>query len=99
MKPTVASLFLVTILSGHVMLTSATSWWQFANCLKDNMGWSALGNPEVICAASQMAASYSQMSWYSCRNCDKYFHCKGNYNAVRRCGGSSDTRRAAEVIR
>ena len=98
MKTIFPAIFLVAILSGHVMVTSATNWGRFARCLKDGLGVRALLDPEVICGATRMAWSFAHMTYYSCLNCDKYFHCKGNYNAVIGCGGSPGARMAAETI-
>ena len=50
------------------------------------------------CSLNQMQSSYNAMKQANCRNCDKYFHCKGNYNAVYRCQRSSTNRRVAVAI-
>ncbi|KAH7982410.1 serum amyloid A-2 protein [Rhipicephalus sanguineus] len=50
------------------------------------------------CAAGKLQAAYSAMRDANCINCDKYFHCMGNYRAVHECGNSEDARHAAEVI-
>jgi len=34
-----------------------------------------------------MWSAYNDMRAANCRNCDKYFHCIGNYNAVHQCSG------------
>ncbi len=50
--------------------------------------------------ARKMWEQYRAMRSSNCRNCDKYFHCKGNYNAVYSCSGNrSANRRTAETIR
>lgn len=38
------------------------------------------------CSALKMRDAYNEMKRVACKNCDKYFHCIGNYNAVK-CGG------------
>ncbi|XP_037286842.1 serum amyloid A-2 protein [Rhipicephalus microplus] len=50
------------------------------------------------CAAGKLQAAYSAMSDANCVNCDKYFHCIGNFRAVTECGNSEEARNAAEVI-
>ncbi|KAH6946320.1 hypothetical protein HPB50_012774 [Hyalomma asiaticum] len=50
------------------------------------------------CAAGKLQAAYSAMRDANCINCDKYFHCIGNYRAVHECNNSEDARRAAEAI-
>ncbi|OXA63196.1 serum amyloid A-5 protein [Folsomia candida] len=39
------------------------------------------------CSAGKMWTNYNAMKAANCRNCDKYFHCQGNYEAVRNCRG------------
>ncbi len=34
-----------------------------------------------------MWTAFNDLKAANCRNCDKYFHCIGNYNAVYRCNG------------
>jgi len=44
-----------------------------------------LGNFEhVRCASRELWQAYQQLRNADCLNCDKYFHCIGNYNAVYR---------------
>ena len=40
------------------------------------------------CSARKMREAYNEMVRVNCRNCDLYFHCIGNYKAVRECSGS-----------
>ena len=37
------------------------------------------------CAATHMLVQYVEMRLAKCKGCDKYFHCKANYNAVTLC--------------
>ncbi|KAG4067097.1 hypothetical protein HA402_000088 [Bradysia odoriphaga] len=39
------------------------------------------------CSIAEMTAAYNEMVRANCANCDKYFHCIGNYNAVYKCSG------------
>uniref|UniRef100_A0A6M2CS54 Putative conserved secreted protein synganglion overexpressed n=1 Tax=Rhipicephalus microplus TaxID=6941 RepID=A0A6M2CS54_RHIMP len=50
------------------------------------------------CAAGKLGEAYWKMYWANCKNCDKYFHCTGNYNAVHQCTNSAQASRAAEAI-
>jgi len=60
-----------------------------------NCNWNA---PFInSCSLRMMCEQFNAMRMANCRNCDKYFHCKGNYNAVYRCSGPN-TRRTAELI-
>jgi len=38
-----------------------------------------------------MRQAYNEMVRVQCKNCDKYFHCQGNYEAVHRCSGILQT--------
>jgi hypothetical protein len=46
------------------------------------------------CQFKKLKESFDQMNAANCKFCDKYFHCKGNYDAVYGCSGSIDTKRA-----
>ena len=50
----------------------------------------------AICAAEAMWNAYKDMREANTKGCDKYFHCRGNRDAVR-CGGSG--RAVATAIR
>lgn len=39
------------------------------------------------CSAGKMWDNYNKMKSANCKNCDKYFHCQGNYEAVHKCSG------------
>ncbi|CAF1291253.1 unnamed protein product [Adineta steineri] len=41
---------------------------------------------------------YLEMQTANCKNCDKFFHCKGNFDAVHRCGNTDNARRIAKKI-
>ncbi|CAG0903724.1 unnamed protein product [Cyprideis torosa] len=49
------------------------------------------------CSAGKMWDNYNKMKAADCINCDKYFHCQGNYEAVHDCGGWLQ-RQTAEAI-
>jgi len=49
------------------------------------------------CSARKMNEQFNAMRRANCLNCDKYFHCKANYNAVYNCTGSN-RRETAEYI-
>ncbi|XP_077492627.1 uncharacterized protein LOC144103799 [Amblyomma americanum] len=72
---------------------SLSSW---TNCL--NRHRSLLLSYNGRCAATQLGFAYGRMILANCKNCDKYFHCIGNYWAMNECNNSDETRRAAEVI-
>ncbi|XP_046451277.1 serum amyloid A-5 protein-like [Daphnia pulex] len=46
------------------------------------------------CSARKMWDAYNEMKRVQCKNCDRYFHCMGNYNAVYSCSGSMDDKKA-----
>ena len=50
------------------------------------------------CSVGKMKANYDEMVRVRCKNCDKYFHCRGNYEAVHKCGGILQ-RTTAEILR
>ncbi|EEC01825.1 serum amyloid A protein, putative, partial [Ixodes scapularis] len=66
--------------------SGGTSWSKFVDCLRK--GGRTLGTGVGICAQRAMLAQYRRMNRANCRNCDKYFHCVANRNAMR-CGGRS----------
>ncbi|KZS20420.1 putative Serum amyloid A-1 protein [Daphnia magna] len=39
------------------------------------------------CSSAKMWGAYNEMKAANCRNCDRYFHCIGNYRAVYQCTG------------
>ena len=49
------------------------------------------------CSASKMRQAYNEMTRVNCRNCDLYFHCIGNYNAVYECSGILQHSTAASI--
>lgn len=63
-------------------LLSLTSFFNFI-CFPFLAGGDAL-NP---CSVAEMTKAYNEMVRVACKNCDKYFHCIGNYNAVYKCSG------------
>ncbi|XP_013783006.1 serum amyloid A-2 protein-like [Limulus polyphemus] len=75
-----------------------TNWRVFGSCIIKKMGFRAILNSDVRCAAIQMFKSFYKMTTKKCINCDKYFHCQGNYNAVYNCGKKRQSIRTAEVI-
>ncbi|XP_077507088.1 serum amyloid A-5 protein-like [Amblyomma americanum] len=54
--------------------------------------------PDGRCAAGKLQSAYNELRAANCINCDKYFHCMGNYRAVRECNNSGAARRVAEAI-
>ncbi|KAK2166450.1 hypothetical protein LSH36_39g12013 [Paralvinella palmiformis] len=48
--------------------------------------------------ASVVRKAFQEMRSANCKNCDKYFHCSGNYNAVFNCHRSDLNRKTAEII-
>ncbi|KAI0239621.1 hypothetical protein LSAT2_009669, partial [Lamellibrachia satsuma] len=59
-----------------------TSWYQMAECVGHKLDTRLLTNAAVRCAIGKMYSQYRKMQTVGCKNCDKYFHCQGNYNAV-----------------
>ncbi|KAJ8315474.1 hypothetical protein KUTeg_007624 [Tegillarca granosa] len=53
---------------------------------------------EGRCSLNKMRQAYNEMRDANCRNCDKYFHCMANYNAVYNCQQSSTNRNVARRI-
>ncbi|CAN7989454.1 unnamed protein product [Ixodes hexagonus] len=71
--------------------SGGTNWARFLVCLK--RAGRTLGTRVGICAQGAMFGQYRRMNRANCRNCDKYFHCVANRNAMR-CGGRSRPGRA-----
>ncbi|CAF1459601.1 unnamed protein product [Rotaria magnacalcarata] len=65
------------------------NWLRFAWCA---------GSDLHTCPGRMLKARYNEMKAANCKNCDKFFHCKGNFDAVYRCGESDQTRRIAKKI-
>jgi serum amyloid A protein len=40
-----------------------------------------------LCSANKMRQNYNEMKRANCLDCDPYFHCMGNYEAVYKCRG------------
>ncbi|XP_041354317.1 serum amyloid A-1 protein-like [Gigantopelta aegis] len=63
------------------------------------MAWHSITiNSDARCSLGKMQSAYNQMRAANCVNCDKYFHCMGNYNAVYRCQRSQKNREIAQTI-
>ncbi|KAI0222275.1 hypothetical protein LSAT2_026484 [Lamellibrachia satsuma] len=78
--------------SGGTVLTT------MADCLlRSKHDWRILFAKGATCAFSEMFDQYLLMRYGNCTNCDKYFHCQANYNAVRLCSGGYE-RETAIVI-
>ncbi|KAI0222270.1 hypothetical protein LSAT2_026478 [Lamellibrachia satsuma] len=86
----------VTLLLGSFAV-DGTDFPGMANCVRSQLGWGILTNSRVRCAIRKMLTQYLAMQYANCRNCDKYFHCQANFNAVYLCSGG-DARRAAVAI-
>ncbi|CAF3876388.1 unnamed protein product [Rotaria magnacalcarata] len=69
--------------------TISMNWLRFAWCA---------GSDLHTCPGRMLKARYNEMKAANCKNCDKFFHCKGNFDAVYRCGESDQTRRIAKKI-
>ncbi|XP_077487907.1 uncharacterized protein LOC144098863 [Amblyomma americanum] len=67
-------------------------WSTFIRCV-DNRSWLLL-SLDGACVTLIMYATYRTMLNLECPNCDLYFHCRANYNALRWCRKS---RRSLEV--
>ncbi|XP_041356073.1 uncharacterized protein LOC121373474 [Gigantopelta aegis] len=50
------------------------------------------------CSLQRFTESFNLMTRVKCANCDKFFHCTANYNAVFGCQASQANRDAAETI-
>ncbi|XP_064468730.1 serum amyloid A-5 protein-like [Ornithodoros turicata] len=94
------TVFFLAALSGMLIVVQAQSgginWSGILRCLSNAGGYRP--NRDTFCAARQMLAGYTEMRRANCRNCDKYFHCQANYNAVSRCGRSRSARETARKI-
>ncbi|KAK2143758.1 hypothetical protein LSH36_815g03000 [Paralvinella palmiformis] len=53
---------------------------------------------EENCALKAMMDAYTGLVNANCINCDKYFHCVGNYNAVYGCQKSPTNIKTAKII-
>ena len=93
----IVALFLIVACQAGVM--SDTSVKAMLSCYADKFSWSDV-NTDVMCAAKELAKNFYDLKIVNnCVNCDKYFHCQGNYEAVYNCGNSDKARHAAEIIR
>ncbi len=71
-----------------VTISTGMNWVQFVRCAGTALG---------TCPGTKLSARYWEMGSANCLYCDKYFHCKGNYDAVYTCGGNKvNNRRIAE---
>ena len=95
--PALLAIVSVMLVLGSVAV-GGTSWLGMANCVRSRLGFDIVTNSAVRCAIGKMLSQYRKMRSVSCTNCDKYFHCQGNYNAVHSCVGAA-ARTAAAAIR
>ena len=69
------------------------SYTKFIGCMQDRLGWTIL--PPFFeaddCVYDYMDESYDDMKAADCLGCDKYFHCKANFNAATKCNGPTST--------
>ncbi|XP_037560325.1 serum amyloid A protein [Dermacentor silvarum] len=97
-----SSSFVVLLLASSLALAAAadrlrrSSIFGMAACVTRNAA--VLLPADGRCAAGKLQAAYSALRDANCINCDKYFHCIGNYRAVYECNNSEDARRAAQAI-
>ncbi|XP_075553200.1 uncharacterized protein LOC142585954 [Dermacentor variabilis] len=68
------------------------NWRRFLQCI-DNRSWMLL-SLDGACVALVMYATYRTMLNLECPDCDLYFHCRANYNALRWC---RKTKRSQEM--
>ncbi|CAF1386589.1 unnamed protein product, partial [Rotaria sordida] len=59
--------------------------------------WCA-GRDINACPSRQLRTRYNEMTTANCKNCDKFFHCQGNYDAVYLCGKTPNNIRIAKKI-
>jgi serum amyloid A protein len=62
-------------------------WWKFYWCA---------GTDINTCPGRMLKVQYDEMIEANCRNCDKFFHCQGNYNAAIGCGKTDNNKRIAK---
>ena len=75
-------LFILLVANYSNAQSGSMNWFKFTSCAGTTLG---------SCAASKLNRAFDMMKKANCLNCDKYFHCKGNYNAVATCGGRKAT--------
>lgn len=73
-----------------------SSFFSMVGCVGRNS--QALTSVGALCAARELWNAYQEMRAANCKNCDKYFHCIGNYQAMKNCGNSEEARRGAEAM-
>ena len=78
-------LFVLLVANYSNAQSGSMNWFKFTKCA---------GHTMTSCAASKLNNAFDMMKKADCLNCDKYFHCKGNYNAVYSCSGSRATNSA-----
>jgi len=69
--------------------SSSMNWLSFTTCA---------GTDLFGCPGSELNKQYNEMKSANCVNCDKYFHCQGNYNAVKECKSTSNAAGIAKKI-
>ncbi|EEC20416.1 uncharacterized protein LOC121047750 [Ixodes scapularis] len=65
------------------LCSSLVQWEQFIGCLQRRFSRSFLLEPNVDCATRKLFVNYRRSIY--CENCDSYFTCQGNYEAVFLC--------------
>ncbi|XP_064472960.1 serum amyloid A-2 protein-like [Ornithodoros turicata] len=71
-------------------------WASMLRCLGTNSV--SLLSGDRLCATREMFRGYQTMRRARCRNCERYFHCQANYNAVKNCNKSQAAKDAAKEI-
>lgn len=79
----VVLLYLVCVVS--VDGSGRGQWSRFMRCITKRAG-RRLFTKSGRCASYQMIEQFRKMQNVRCKNCDKYFHCRANYLAVK-CPG------------
>uniref|UniRef100_L7M0V3 Serum amyloid a protein n=1 Tax=Rhipicephalus pulchellus TaxID=72859 RepID=L7M0V3_RHIPC len=88
-----AMLLLATSVEGR---SGGMQWPRFMFCISTRAG-PLLATPSGSCASGKMLAQFRAMNRANCKNCDKYFHCMANWQAIYRCRGRFN-RKVATVI-
>ncbi|XP_074595511.1 uncharacterized protein LOC141850721 [Brevipalpus obovatus] len=77
---------------------NSTAWTKMADCFRQNLGASSIHEEDIRCVGREMIAAFEEMELVACKNCQPYFDCLANLNAVTRCGSKSRTLEAITAI-
>ncbi|XP_050039906.1 uncharacterized protein [Dermacentor andersoni] len=85
---------LYTIALSHS--SAHVEWRDFMSCLQRRFGRSFFQEQHADCAARKLFVNYRRSMY--CHNCNAYFHCQGNYEAIYDCQRDGRAQEVAEAF-